>query len=106
MRRLLLLALLTLCACAPTIAPGTSQDGSPPGGSSFVIHGTGFATVTAVTLSGVPASFTIVSPTEIQGTAAPGPVGYGDIVVTNPDGSATCVGCWVYEPDVPEPTWP
>jgi hypothetical protein len=59
------------------------------------ITGTGVSGTTSVTFGGVPASFTVISPTQIEATT---PAGSGtvDVVVTTAGGSATVTDGYTY----------
>jgi hypothetical protein len=62
--------------------------GSGPAGTTVTISGTNFTGATAVTFSGVAASFKITSNTAIQATVPPGAAS-GPISVSTPAGTAT-----------------
>ena len=71
--------------------------GSPAGGTSVTITGTGFIGVTGVTVGGGGLGNLVVSPTQITGTTAAGSAGTVDVVVSSSShGSATCTGCFAY----------
>ena len=69
----------TLASTLPTIAPA---------GATVTLFGSLYVGVTAVSLGNVPASFTVVSPTEIAATVPPG-VAYGRWRVVKQAGTAT-----------------
>jgi hypothetical protein len=64
---------------------------SGPVGTSVTITGTGFTGTTSVSFSGTPASFGVVSSTQVRATVPAGAT-TGRISVTTPDGTATSAG--------------
>jgi formylglycine-generating enzyme required for sulfatase activity len=63
----------------------------------FVINGTNLNRTTSVTVGGVAATITVVSPTAIAATApASATLGVKNVVVTAPGGTATAVGAFTY----------
>jgi photosystem II stability/assembly factor-like uncharacterized protein len=73
---------------APTISSFAPTNATA--GTIITITGTNFASVTSVTLGGVPASYTVVSPTTITAIAPSGPS--GNVVVTTTGGTASLAG--------------
>lgn len=75
---------------SPTPAPTVSgiSPTSGPAGTSVTISGSGFSGATGVTFNGVPASFTVASPSSIT-TTVPAGATTGPMVVTGPAGSAS-----------------
>ena len=72
-----------------TVSGLSVNHGSALGGTSVTVTGTGFTGATDVGFGGLPASaFTVVSDTEIQATAPPGPAGAVDVQVVNPAGGS------------------
>jgi hypothetical protein len=66
-----------------------SPDGGPPaGGNQVILTGTDFAQATAVDFGGVPATFTIDTPTTITAEAPAGTTGTVDVTVTTPTGTS------------------
>ncbi len=61
-------------------------------GGSITINGTGFTSVSAVTVGGASAAFTPVSPTQLTATAPAHAVGKVDVQVTTPYGSSPVTG--------------
>ena len=73
---------------SPLITALAPQRGPISGGTSVVITGTSFSSVTAVTFDGVPAtSFAINSPTQITAVSPPHSVGTVPVVASGPDGA-------------------
>ena len=66
-------------------------------GTNVVITGLNFISVTAVRFNGAPATFTVVSPTEIRATV-PANATTGPITVTTASGTATSVGAFTIDP--------
>jgi uncharacterized repeat protein (TIGR03803 family) len=84
----------------PTVTGFTPGSGVP--GTTVVITGTNFDTVSAVAFNGVVwvgATFTINSPTQITATV-PSTATTGKIKVTNPAGVAYSVGAFVVPPTI------
>jgi len=72
----------------PTVTALTPDSGRSAGGAVVVVTGTGFVHVTAVTFGGVPAAFTVVSPTEIRAVTPAHGAGTVDVVVSASGGSS------------------
>ncbi len=74
---------------APTVTAISPTSGPTAGGATVVITGTGFATATAVSFGGSPATgFTVNSNTQITATAPAGAAGTVDITVTTIGGTS------------------
>jgi formylglycine-generating enzyme required for sulfatase activity len=93
-----LLATWGICpVLAPTISSVNPNYGPQTGGTVFVINGTNLNGATSVTVGGVAATITVVSPTAIAATApASATLGAKDVIVTTPGGTATAVGAFTY----------
>ena len=63
--------------------------GLPTAETAVRINGAGFMAGSTVTMGGTPVSATVASPTLIEATAPPHPVGSVNVVVTNPGGAST-----------------
>lgn len=72
----------------PTIS--TFNPASAAAGTTVTINGTNFTGTTTVLMGGIPASYTVISPTQITAIAPSGPS--GSISVTTPGGTATITG--------------
>ena len=82
---------------APTISSVNPNYGPQTGGTVFVINGANLNGATSVTVGGVAATITVVSPTAIAVTApVSATTGLKDVVVTTPGGMATAVGAFNY----------
>ncbi|HEX7905243.1 MAG TPA: FG-GAP-like repeat-containing protein [Chitinophagaceae bacterium] len=79
----------------PTISSFTPM--TAPAGTTITITGTNFASVTSVTIGGVPVSYTVISPTTITAITPSGPS--GNVVVTTTGGIATLPG-FVSQPTI------
>ena len=78
---------------APAVASLSPAVGSPAGGTTVAINGTGFTGASAVTFGGVAAtSFTVVSPLRITATAPAHAMGKVDVAVTTAWGSSVTSG--------------
>jgi hypothetical protein len=77
---------LPVAAPVPTIARVTPTHAKA--GANVTVTGTNFTGTTSVTIHGVPARFTVVSPTKLRLTV-PAKAKSGAITVTNPSGTAT-----------------
>ncbi|HUB05898.1 MAG TPA: IPT/TIG domain-containing protein [Myxococcales bacterium] len=83
--------------------------GGVAGGTPVTISGSGFlsgllsdpteaATVTVVSFGGNPSlGVTVLTDGTLQVTSPPGLAGPADVTVQNPNGSATCTGCFDYQ---------
>ena len=93
-----LLATWGICpVLAPTISSVNPNNGPQTGGTVFVINGANLNGATSVTVGGVAATITVVSPTAIAVTApVSATTGLKDVVVTTPGGMATAVGAFNY----------
>lgn len=92
---------LTITAVIPHRGPVT-------GGTSVQLAGTGFlrdfddrasnaSKESTLLVGGNPAlDYTVISDTIALFTAPPGPPGDADVALTNPNGTATCRGCFTY----------
>lgn len=69
----------------PQVTSFTPSSGGP--GTAVTVNGAGFATATEVEFNGVEATFTVVSPSQLQATVPPGAT-TGPIAVTTLDGIA------------------
>jgi hypothetical protein len=78
----------------PAVSSLTPATGPTGGGTQVVINGTGFAATgldatSSVTFAGVPpASFEVVSPTQIDAVAPPHAAGLADVIVSSPAGTS------------------
>ncbi|MCE9563551.1 MAG: IPT/TIG domain-containing protein, partial [Planctomycetes bacterium] len=72
----------------PTITSISPPVGSPLGGDTIQIRGTGFTTATAVAFGGTPAAFVVNSDTSITVTSPAGAVGIVDVTVTTTGGTS------------------
>lgn len=82
---------------APTISSVTPGYGPQTGGTVFVINGTNLNRATSVTVGGVAATITVVSPTAIAATTpASATLGAANVVVASPGGTASAVGAFTY----------
>jgi N-acetylneuraminic acid mutarotase len=83
---------------APTVASVTPGSGTPSGGTSINVGGTGFAVGAALTVGGAPATgVTVISPTSITATTPAGAAGPANVTVINPDEQrATLPGGFFY----------
>jgi hypothetical protein len=88
-------------ALPPTISSFTPTSG--PVGTTVTIRGAHFTGTTAVAFNGTPASFTVVSETEISATVPTGATS-GPISVTTPAGSATTTTAFTVTVPGPPPT--
>jgi hypothetical protein len=78
---------------APVVTSLSPAAGSPSGGTTVTIDGTGFAGASDVTFGGASAtSLTVVSPTRITATAPAHAMGKVDVVVTTAWGSSDSSG--------------
>jgi hypothetical protein len=76
---------VTVPVAAPTISGFTPTSG--PAGTTVTINGSNFSGATSVTFKAKPASFTVISATQITATVPPGAKS-GPIGVTTPAGTA------------------
>ena len=75
-------------AIAPTVTSVSPSSGSPAGGNTVTITGTGFTGATSVTFGGVASpNFTVVNDTTIIATVPSGTGGNVSVIVTTPGGS-------------------
>ncbi len=80
-----------ICSYVPApIVSGVSPSAGPQaGGTSVTITGSGFSSATSVDFgAGTPASFSVISDTEIDATSAPGS-GTVDVTVISPGGTSS-----------------
>ncbi|MEI2301004.1 putative Ig domain-containing protein [Ensifer sp. MJa1] len=88
---------VTLPNAFPTISSVSPTTGSPTGGTSVTITGTGFTGATSVKFGSASAtSFTVDSATQITAVAPAGAAGPADIVVTTGSGTATLASGFNY----------
>ncbi len=91
---------------APTIVHVKPIGVRAAGGTTVTIDGTGFVAGTTVTVGGAAVQgLSIISPTQVRITTAPGTAGTKDLVVTTSGGSATCAACLVFDPDLGTGEW-
>lgn len=91
-----------LAVPGPTVTSISPVSGSPAGGTSVTITGTGFTGATAARFGGtVATSFTVVSSTSITVTAPAGSAGVVDITVTTAAGTSATSSAdqFTYIPD-------
>jgi hypothetical protein len=81
---------------APTVTDIDPDAGPTAGGTGVTIAGTGFTTTSSVTFDGNPASFVVISDTELSAVTPAGTAGAVDVVVTTTGGSATLAGGFTY----------
>jgi len=100
-----LLATWGICpVLAPTLSSVVPGSGPQSGGTVFVINGTNLNRATSVTVGGVAATITVVSPTAIAVTApASATLGSKNVVITTPGGTATT--SFIYDPSTVVPSW-
>jgi IPT/TIG domain len=83
----------------PAISIVTPSSGSYQGGTAITVQGSGFAIGTAVTVGGVTADVTSVTPTRITAVTRLHPPGTLDVGITNPDGqTASQANAFTYLP--------
>jgi hypothetical protein len=92
---------VTVPGPSPTISSFTPSSG--PVGTTVTISGEHITGATAVAFNGTPASFTIVSDTQIRATVPSG-ASSGPITVTTPAGSATSSTAFTVTVPGPSPT--
>jgi hypothetical protein len=81
----------------PEIYSCSPNTGSKTGGTFITVTGVNFINITNVTLGGINASFSIVSPTEITLTApAYSITGLVDLSIFSTFGNSTLHGCFTY----------
>ncbi|MEU8994446.1 IPT/TIG domain-containing protein [Streptomyces caniferus] len=81
----------------PPTATGLSPlTGLPAGGTLVGITGTDLSTTTGVTFGGVPATFAVLSATQVAAIAPAHSLGAVSITVTTTGGSATAPGVFLY----------
>jgi hypothetical protein len=81
---------------APTVTDIDPDAGPTAGGTGVTIDGAGFTPATSVTFGGTPASFVVISDTELSAVTPAGAAGAVDVVVTTTGGSATLTGGFTY----------
>ncbi|MCI0341791.1 MAG: IPT/TIG domain-containing protein [Planctomycetales bacterium] len=87
----------TYMGAAPTLASIAPTSGPSSGGTVVTLSGTNFYAGATVTIGGAAATVTSLSSTQIVATTGAGPVGPGNVVVTNLDGqSATLTNGFTY----------
>ncbi len=83
----------TFAGPVPTVTGVAPSSGTPAGGTTVTITGTGFTTTTKVTFGAVPArSYTVVSDTEITAVSPAQATGTRGIVVTTTGGASKSAG--------------
>lgn len=80
----------------PTATGFSPLTGLPAGGTLVGITGTHLSTTTGVTFGGVPATFAVLSDTEVAAIAPAHSLGAVTIAVTTTGGSATAPGVFLY----------
>jgi large repetitive protein len=78
-------------ALPPMVSSILPSNGLPSGGNTVTIDGESFTGATSVTFGSTPASFTLLSDTEILATAPAGAAGTVSVIVTTPLGSSSSV---------------
>jgi hypothetical protein len=82
---------------APTLTALSPASGPAGGGTTVTLTGSGFVTGTTVTFGGAPASgVTIISSTSMTAMTPARPAGAVNVVVSNPNGTATLAGGFTY----------
>ena len=74
----------TAIVTLPTVTAISPTSGSTAGGTKVTITGTGFTGATAVTIGGVPATFTVISASSITTTTPPHAAGVASVQVSTP----------------------
>lgn len=78
----------------PVVSSVSPSSGTLSGGGSVVVTGAGFTAATAVRFGSAPASFNVVSDTEITATPPQAQAGQVAVTVQGPNGSSgTSIGC-------------
>ncbi|MGW7488925.1 IPT/TIG domain-containing protein [Streptomyces sp. NPDC054786] len=80
----------------PTATGFSPLTGLPAGGTLVGITGTRLSTTTGVTFGGVPATFAVLSDTEVAAIAPSHPLGAVTVALTTTGGSATAPGVYLY----------
>jgi len=73
---------------APTVTSINPNSGPILGGTTVTIYGTNFQGATVVSFGGTPATYTVVSATQITATSPAHSIGTVDITVTTPNGTS------------------
>ncbi|WP_211174005.1 IPT/TIG domain-containing protein [Pseudonocardia xinjiangensis] len=81
---------------APGVTAIVPAEGPTTGGTATTITGTDLTGTTEVTFDGVPASFVVVSPTEMSAVTPAGAAGTADVVVTGAGGTDTLTAGYTY----------
>ncbi|MEM7167971.1 MAG: IPT/TIG domain-containing protein, partial [Planctomycetota bacterium] len=81
----------------PVLTSLAPTNGTPLGGTSVVLTGTGFTAGDAVTFDGIAAAVTFDSATQLTVTAPAHAAGAVDVNVSNLNGSSTLVGGFTYD---------
>ncbi|MGW7577277.1 IPT/TIG domain-containing protein [Streptomyces sp. NPDC054765] len=81
---------------APTATGFSPLTGLPAGGTLVGITGTHLSTTTGVTFGGVPATFAVLSDTEVAAIAPAHGLGAVTVALTTTGGSATAPGTYLY----------
>ncbi|MGM9438843.1 IPT/TIG domain-containing protein [Streptomyces murinus] len=76
---------------APVLNTVSPSVGAAAGSTAVTLTGTGLTTATAVTVDGVPASFTVLSDTQMAAVIPPGPAGGAAVQVTTAGGTSGAV---------------
>ena len=83
----------------PIVTSVTPASGPTSGGTTITIEGSGFvAGVTTVTIGGVAASVTVISPSKLIATTAAAPAGSYEVVVSNGGTNSSGGPSFTYEP--------
>ncbi|MEM7166139.1 MAG: IPT/TIG domain-containing protein, partial [Planctomycetota bacterium] len=81
----------------PVLTSLAPTNGTPLGGTSVVLTGTGFTAGDAVTFDGLAATVTFDSATQLTVTTPAHAAGAVDVIVSNGNGSSTLVGGFTYD---------
>ncbi|WDO07643.1 IPT/TIG domain-containing protein [Streptomyces murinus] len=76
---------------APVLNTVSPSVGAAAGSTAVTLTGTGLTTATAVTVDGVPTSFTVLSDTQMAAVIPPGPAGAAAVRVTTAGGTSGAV---------------
>lgn len=90
----------------PTVTGVSPSSGTTDGGTLLTITGTGFVSVTDVTVGGTSVSFTVVNSTTITATTPSHAAGTVDVLVTNTSGTSSVVTADHFTYNVPAPSAP
>ncbi len=87
----------------PAVTLVSPNSGPTSGGTAVTVFGTGLAGVTAVTFGSTPATYAVVSSTQLVATAPPG-TGTVDVTVTTPTGTSPVTPADQFTYVAPPPT--